>query len=158
MEIRELIAAIFEKHKANGIDINPPAPEDQIQRFEKQVGFALPNDFKEFYSICNGFGCVEDIFNIIPLEQISDLGRDYGKSWFLFSEYMIFSDAWGLRFTHSGEYEIYNASLPALVLTSSLQVFLEHFLEGDVFERNGLYEWRDTVQSQQGAANTNLPK
>lgn len=82
MKIRELIAAVSETHKEAGIIINVPASENQIQHFENQVGFPLPNDFKEFYSICNGFSCEEDIFSMTPLEEIRDYGGEYGKDWF----------------------------------------------------------------------------
>lgn len=48
MKIKELIAAIAQKHKETGIVINPPASEKDIQRFEMQVRFQLPEDFKEY--------------------------------------------------------------------------------------------------------------
>lgn len=80
MEIRELIAAISQKHKETGIVINPPASENEIQRFERQVGFALPEDFKEFYAICNGFSCAEDLYNMTSLSEIRNSQREYGKN------------------------------------------------------------------------------
>ena len=144
MIIRELIAAISQKHYKTGIVINSPASDIQIHHFEKQVGFILPADFKEFYSICNGFHCEEDLFNMTPLKEITDYGRAYGN-WFYFSEYMVYSDMWGFRLASNGQYEIYNGSYPVLSLTSSLQEFLEHFLKGNVFDIGGLYEWRDEL-------------
>lgn len=69
---------------------------------------------------------------------------------------MVYSDIWGLRFTLKGQYEIYNGSYPVLSLTSSLQEFLQHFLEGNVFDKDGLCEWRDELQTKQGADNTGL--
>jgi cell wall assembly regulator SMI1 len=63
MTIKELILAIAEKHSEAGITVNLPASSDDILRFEGKIGFSLPNDFREFYSICNGFSCEEDIFN-----------------------------------------------------------------------------------------------
>ena len=93
MEIRELISSISEKHKKTGIVINPPALESQIEHFQKQVGFALSAEFKEFYCICNGFSCEEDLFNMTPLEDIR-LNQDFGKRWFYFSEYLTYSAMW----------------------------------------------------------------
>ena len=67
MTAKELISAIEARHKKSGIIINPPASHSRIQNFEKKLGFELPPDFKEFYSICNGFECNEDIFEMIAL-------------------------------------------------------------------------------------------
>lgn len=142
--MKQLIAQIAQKHQA-GIDINPPASLSDIADFEKQAGFLLPQDFRDFYSTCNGFGCNEDIFNMIPVADIRQYQEDYGDNWFYFSEYMIYSDTWGLRITPGGEYEIFNGSFPEKTLTSSLAEFLETFLLGNVFESGGLYEWHDKL-------------
>jgi len=144
METKELINAISQKHQTEGIDVYKPASAAEILAFEKQIGFPLPNDFKEFYSCCNGFGCVDDIFNMTTLGEI---GR-YGINWFYFAEYMIYSDMWGLRINPKGEYEIFNGSYPELILTSSLKEFLERFLQGNVFEPGGLYEWQDEIRAK----------
>jgi hypothetical protein len=133
MEIKELITAIVEKHKEQGINLHSPATEKDILLFEQKLGFVLPPDFKVFYSTCNGLACNEDIFNITPLFEITDYGRDYGKNWFYFSEYMIFSDSWGLRITDDFKYEIFNGSYPEKTMTNSLKEFLERFLRGNVF-------------------------
>ena len=143
MEIEELIIAITQKNqKKEGVDVYPPASEAKISAFEEQIGFLLPADFREFYLCCDGFGCVDDIFNMIPLSQIRNYPKDYGVNWFYFAEYMIYSDMWGLRINQKGEYEIFNEGYPNHVLTSSLKDFLEIFLEGNVFEPGGLYEWQ----------------
>jgi len=140
--MKELIESIAQKHRDSGIDIYPPATSLDITAFEEQTGYPLPNDFKKFYSICNGFGCTEDIFNILPLEQIRRYPQDYGTNWFYFSEYMIYSDMWGLRTTSSDQFEIFNGSYPDITMTTSLIEFLNKFLKGNVFESGGLYEWQ----------------
>jgi hypothetical protein len=145
MEIKELIKLIAQKHRSYGIDINPPATILDINNFEKCLGFALPTDFKEFYLTCNGFGCTEDIFNMVPLHDILQYQKDYGVSWFYFSEYMIYSDMWGLRLRLSGEYEIFNGSFPEKTMTSSLTEFLKVFLKGNVFDSGGLYQWQEKL-------------
>lgn len=142
--MKQLIAQIAQKHQA-GIDINPPASLSDIADFEKQGSFSIPQDFRDFYSTCNGFSCNEDIFNMIPLADIRQYQQDYGDNWFYFSEYMSYSDAWGLRITLGGQYEIFNGSFPKKTLTSSLTEFLEIFLKGNVFESGGLYEWHDKL-------------
>lgn len=142
MNIKILIKLIQEKHHQSGIEINPPATFSDITEFENEIGFALPSDFREFYLTCNGFGCNEDIFNMIPLQNIRKYPQNFGKNWFHFSEYMIYSEMWGLRRTSEGEFEIFNDIHPDKVMTSSVNEFLQRFLTGNVFDNGGLYEWQ----------------
>lgn len=138
-KLRSIIESIILKHKAKGIAVNKPAKATEIAQFEQQIGFTLPADFKEFYSICNGFGCNEDIFNMTPIENISNCDKEDDPQGFYFAEYMIYSDSWGLRRTAPGKFEIFNGSYPLIPMTSSLEEFLNRFLKGDVFEEGGLY-------------------
>lgn len=142
MELAELIKAISHKHSKGGIEVFRGAKMSQIRKFESAIGFPLPPDFIEFYSTCNGFGCTEDIFNMISLENILTYQHHHKGSWFYFAEYMIFSDMWGLRYKGEGNYEIFNGSYPDVALTSSMNEFLSHFLAGNVFDPGGLYEWQ----------------
>ena len=144
--MKELINSIIQKHRESGIDVNPPATLADIAYFEKKIGFRLPADFIEFYLICNGFGCNEDIFNMIPLSDICQFPKDYGHNWFYFAEYMIYSDIWGVRLTDLGQYEIFNGSYPNKAMTTSLTTFLERFEKGGVFEKGGLYEWQEELE------------
>lgn len=143
MNIEQLVKLIKQKHHHSGIEINPPATFSDIIEFENQIGFSLPPDFREFYLTCNGFGCDEDIFNIIPLQEIIESQQNFGNNWFYFSEYMIYSDMWGLRYTTTGQFEIFNDSYPDKILTSSLNEFLQRFLTGNIFDAGGLYEWHN---------------
>jgi len=145
--LRGLVSSIKLKHKAYGIEIHPPASAKAIRDFEKKIGFLLPVDFKNFYSICNGFGCTEDIFNIIPLHEITIHEQNYGQNWFYFSEYMIYCDMWLLEISADGTYTILNASNRHLALTNSLIEFLERFLRGNVFDRGGLYDWQEELKA-----------
>ncbi len=141
-----LIEAIIAKHRNYSIDVYAAATPAAIIAFEQRIGFALPEDFKTFYRYCNGFGCTEDIFNMTALEEIPGYPDNYGDNWFIFAEYMIYSECWALRCTGTGAYEIFNTGYPDVVLTHSLFIFLEHFLQGNVFEPGGLY----TLQEKQG--------
>jgi hypothetical protein len=143
--MKEIIHLITQKHTTGGIEINAPASLYDIIDFEKRIGFSLPADFRDFYRTCNGFSCNEDIFNIIPLSQIGQYPQDAGKNWFYFSEYMIYSDMWGLRLNPAGQYEIFNGSFPEKTMTSSLEEFLGRFLKGNVFDEGGLYEWQEEL-------------
>jgi hypothetical protein len=145
MNMKDLVELIVDKHRSDGIDVNAPAAFSNIADFERQIGFSLPTDFREFYLTCNGFGCNEDIFNMVPLQDIRQYQQDYGDNWFYFSEYMIYSDMWGLRRTTTGQFEIFNGSYSDKTMTSSLTEFLRKFLTGNVFETGGLYEWHDEL-------------
>lgn len=145
MIIQEVLIKIIQKNKDSGIDVYPPATFKNITNFEKKIGFSLPNDFKEFYLTCNGFSCNEDIFNMVPLSDMANYPQDYGLNWFYFSEYMIYSDVWGVRLTGAEEYEIFNSSYPTTSLTTSLYEFLERISIGHVFETSGLYEWHQDL-------------
>lgn len=141
MKMNELISAIASKHKDGGIELNPPASDLDIEFFERKIGFKLPDDFVEFYSICNGFTCNEDIFNMKSLETITEFKEDFGKDWFHFSDYMINSDMWSLRRKAEGDFEIIHSGEVEIILTSSLYTFFWKFLKGGVFETDGLYNW-----------------
>ena len=141
MELKELITAIAEKHKEQGIIINPPAANNDILVLEKKVGFALPLDFKAFYSYCNGFACDEDAFNMTPLSEIYSPKHDYGNGWFYFAEYMTCSDKWGLRNTWDNRSELFCATSTEIVIGTSLNEFLKRFLAGNVFDDGGLCDW-----------------
>lgn len=143
--MNQIVDLIKQKHQDNGIDINPPVTLSDIIEFEGQIGFSLPTDFREYYLTCNGFGCNEDIFNMVPLQDIRQYQQDFGGNWFYFSEYMIYSDMCGLRLSSTGQYEIFNGSYPDKTLTTSLSEFLNRFLKGNVFETGGLYEWHEEL-------------
>jgi hypothetical protein len=142
MSMNQLIRDIERKHRQSGIKIKPPATDALIQAFELRVGFSLPADFKEFYSICNGFECEEDIFSMVALDDILNYEMDYGQNWFHFAEYLIYSDMWSLRKLHNGQHEIFNES-ENIILSTSLHEFLFRFLVGNVFDKGGLYDWHE---------------
>jgi hypothetical protein len=147
MTIKELVAAIEQKHKSTGVQIHAPASIEQIREFERRVGFQLPLDFEDFYLTCNGFACNEDMFNMVPLEDIYERG-DYSTGGFDFAEYLIYSDTWVLRILEDAGYEIYNVmASKEVILTSSLQEFLMRFYTGGVFEKAGLYDWAEEDRS-----------
>jgi hypothetical protein len=150
MKIEELLPSIKLKHQVSGIKLNPPASLATIKQFENKIEFDLPTDFKEFYSICNGFECEEDIFNFLSLEDALVLDKDHGKNWVIFAEYMTYCDVWSLRKLAGDNYEIFYNDGQEITLTNSLTVFLEKFLQGNVFDEGGLYEWRDEVKKTYG--------
>lgn len=144
MTISEIVNAIVAKYPREGFILNSPATAAEISSFEATVGFAMPDDFKEFYTFCNGFESNSDMFNFISLQAIIE-NADYGENWFHFSEYMIYSDMWTLK-KNANTYSIVNLGDKEIALTSSLIDFLEHFLVGNVFEDGGLNDWQGTLK------------
>ncbi|RQO75230.1 hypothetical protein DBR43_07670 [Pedobacter sp. KBW06] len=145
MTMYRLISEIQLKHLKEGITINPAASIQSIEAFERKIGFRLPEDFIEFYSVCNGFECEEHMFNVKKLEEITDFQVDYGSNWFHFSDYLVSSDFWSLR-VFENRYEIFNVADVEIILTSSLKEFLERYLKGDIFEPEGLYYWHEEIR------------
>jgi hypothetical protein len=148
MSMRQLIDEIVKKHRANGIILNPPVSAAEIIAFEKRIGFSLPADFKEFYSICNGFESNDDvIFNMSSLDDVFRPWTTYGEDWFYFSEYMINSELWKIKFVWLDKYEIIHESFDyEQVLSSSLYTFLERYLHGGVFGHDGLMDWSQELK------------
>lgn len=139
--MKEIIFRIQQSNINGETKLKQSASIDEIIEFESKLNMKLPNYFKEFYSICNGFECEEDIFNFLSLSDIIHEPGNIGSNWFYFSEYMLYSDMWGLRCLNGNKYEIFNGSYPNIALSSSLLEFLEHLAVGHIFEKNGLYEW-----------------
>lgn len=46
---------IIDDWKAEGIAVNGPAGNTEISACEATLSFSFPDDFKFFYSLCNGF-------------------------------------------------------------------------------------------------------
>lgn len=146
MTIPELINAIGEKHKNDNFVLHPQVPEEKVTKFEKHIGFTLPDDFKTFYSFCNGFEMdTDDIFRMIDIEEIIDNNIDKKAKTFHFADYMIYSDMWTLKYFGEGDYKIVNFGITDVVLTDSLAEFLTRYLEGGVFEKGGLIDWHEEI-------------
>lgn len=136
--MQELLKLIEIKNSYQGFTILNPASDHKILELEHKIGCKLPEDFIQFYSLCNGFECLEDIFNFLSVDTILS-NNDYGDQWFLFAEYMIFSDSWGLRKNKDGDFEFFSSS--NTISSHSLTEFLRAFSKGNVFGNDGIYEW-----------------
>ena len=123
----------------------PGASEQLIQQFEREMNFTLPADFKTFYAFCNGFESAEDMFRIIPLEEMLEYKDELPPKQFYLADYMIYSGTWEVEIGISvtDNYQIFDRGV---VLTNSLAVFINRFLQGGVFEKQGLYSWEEEVR------------
>jgi hypothetical protein len=149
------ITNIIERIKAEqtelGITLFAPASAKEILDFENIMGVKLPEDLVKFYSFSNGFESEEDIFRIIPLDEMIDNLKDgdtytAGPNDFHIAEYMIYSDMWTININaaNSEDYKIYNKAENVITLTNSFCEFLDIFLNDGVFE--GLYNWREKIE------------
>lgn len=75
-------------NQSNGF--NPPATEYQIQIIERQLGIALPVDYRLFFKFTNGFeGFINDFYVIlspiekIPQETLDNLGDEFPWAFFI---------------------------------------------------------------------------
>jgi hypothetical protein len=126
------------------------ASEALIRQVEKVHNITLPEDIKQFYRFSNGFETAEDLFNLIPLNEIIESKSDYNYQHLYMAEYMIYSDMWALEIdcNNYNDYWIYNINQynEKIVLTNSLSEFLKRFLDGGVFGANGLYKWGEAIR------------
>ncbi|KXH85813.1 SMI1/KNR4 family protein [Chryseobacterium kwangjuense] len=136
--MKQLLKQIKAKNSPAGFKILAPPSHRKILELESKIGCKLPEDFILFYNLCNGFECLEDLFNFLSIDTIL-ANIEYGNQWFLFAEYMVYSDFWGLRRNDNGDCEFFNSvqNIPS----HSLIEFLTAFLQGNLFEKGGIYEW-----------------
>ncbi|WP_284464566.1 hypothetical protein [Chryseobacterium sp.] len=135
--MHEILQYIENKNSKNGFKINAPSHE-KTWELESKIGFKLPYDFNLFYSLCDGFECDEDIFNFLSINTILERGN-HGDQWFVFAEYMFFSDSWGLKKDTNGDLVFFSSTQN--ISSNSLIDFLKAFAQGNVFETGGIYEW-----------------
>ncbi len=145
ISILDIISRIEKDQKELGITLYPKASENEILYFERKIGRKLPYDVRLFYSFANGFESDENMFRIIPLEEIIEHCRGVeilDDNDFQFAEYLVFCDYWILAIDtkDSGKYGIYNNTDVIVKLTDSFSEFLNAFLEGGVFEVGGIYD------------------
>ncbi len=156
MNIGEVIATI--KAGPNDITLYPGAENSLIEEFEQQMQFKLPDDLKTFYQCCNGFESAEDLFRLVPLdevlERISWDKRDnrineLKPNQFYLAEYLIYCDMWTIEIDliEAGSYKIISDvnTRVETVLTHSFAEFLVRFLTGGVYDESGLYKWGEAT-------------
>ena len=131
------------------LTLHPAASEALIQAVEQAYGIQLPEDFKSFYRFTNGFEIDEDIFNMIPLDEMISNSKDDQRP--AISEFMIYSDLWYFELdeTDADQYRIYVISHDAekIILSNSLADFIARSLTGSVCEPGGLYEWQKEIKA-----------
>lgn len=144
MDIYEVLSTLKASLSQTDITPYPSASEPLIQQFEQEMNLVLPADFKTFYSFCNGFESEKDMFRMIPLEEILEYQHELQPQQFYLAEVLIYSDTWEVELTNQPSgYRIHNTGA---TLTDSLAVFLNRFLHGGVYQKHGLYNWREEAR------------
>lgn len=151
MTITDIIGKIRADKTKLGITLYAPASLSEIANFEKIRGVTLPDEITAFYNFSNGFESAEDMFRIIPLEEIISNMKDRDSYTeepgdFHIAEYMIYCDMWTLHINldDRNQYKIYNKTESTITLTNSFSDFLNVFLNGGVYD--GLHSWRETIE------------
>lgn len=148
--IHDVIKNIQANKEKLGITLNTGASIPEIENFEQAMKLKLPTDLRTFYEFSDGFYSKEDMFNIIPLNEIIEQHFKFKVSrpnGFDFAEYMIYCDMWTISIDNeSDKYSIYNIANTVITLTDSFSEFLGMFMEGGVFD--GLDNWRQRVENK----------
>ncbi|HEX8427613.1 SMI1/KNR4 family protein [Hymenobacter sp.] len=146
--IEEIIYRLRTEGEQLGITLYPAASSAEIRDFELKLKIKLPDEAKAFYQFCNGFESEEDLFRIIPLDEISSNIQSYKPHQFYIAEYLMYCDEWtiGVNPLNNNEYGICNHHefIKEICLTDSLPDFLECFLSYGLFKANGLYDLHHT--------------
>ena len=148
-KIKDIITKIQSNQNELAITLYNAASASDITRFEKAKRIKLPEDIKQFYTFCDGFESAEDMFRIIPLNEILENVQDryiVGRKDFHIAEYMIYCDMWTVTIDNqvNNNYSIYRKTDGGrLILTESFACFLDRFLLGGVF--HGLYKWEEEI-------------
>lgn len=149
MKIDDAIALLNSYSGPFKLILHPAASEALIHAVEQAYDIRLPEDFKSFYRFTNGFEIDEDIFNMIPLDEMISNSKDDQRP--AIAEFMIYSDLWYLEIddTDADQYQIYVISHDAekIILTNSLADFILSALNGSVCEPGGLYEWQKETKA-----------
>jgi cell wall assembly regulator SMI1 len=153
MPMADLLAALRANLAQTDITLYAGASPCLIRRFERQLNLTLPEDFREFYRCCDGFESAEDLFRMVPLDEIRTHPGNYEPRRYprviTIAEYLIYCDMWYVELLPGAAgpaYQIFHEHKGRkVVLTDSLASFLQRFLAGGVFEAGGLYSWSEEL-------------
>jgi hypothetical protein len=153
MTIKDIIEKIDQDKDKLNITLYPPAYISEIEELEEKLKINLPDEIKTFYRFTNGFLSGEDLFRIIPIDEVLKYANELNENEFYIAEYMIYSDTWVVSLNPpDNSYQIMEHSFKT-VLTNSFAEFLQHFFTGGVFGKGGLYEWKDQIDKKKSHPN-----
>ncbi|WP_295668523.1 SMI1/KNR4 family protein [uncultured Mucilaginibacter sp.] len=110
------IQKVNEKWKPEGVKLNPPATNDEIEKTETILNFKFPEDFRKFYLVIDGFRSFDmehHMFTFWSLETIIEEYNRWGDKEFIgFSDYLIASHAIGFKRNEKGIFKLYDEPIP----------------------------------------------
>lgn len=149
------IESVIDKlNLASDIILYSAATQQQIRVFEEAIGLELPLDLKILYSYSNGFEGIQDLFRIIPLEEIIEGWNSRGSlafNQFNFAEFLIYADVWHIEINNHCDvpYTIFyltpEEKEEKVFLTTSLAEFINCFLIGGMYKQGGVYDWMKSI-------------
>jgi cell wall assembly regulator SMI1 len=149
MPITNIINLLKTNLDQTDITLRKGASDKLISEVEHRIEVQLPDDIKEFYKFSNGFESAEDMFNIIPLEEVIEQVKNSAPNLYI-AEYMIYGNVWEVKINphNNNDYKILNIDedKEEIILTNSFAEFIQHFLNGGVFEKDGLYDWKNKIK------------
>ena len=147
--IERILKNLSDNLASTDITLFPPASVEQLAYFERQLKFILPDDLKKIYLFSNGIESTEDLFRIIPWQEIIEHQPSVTDNSLYVAEYMIYSDMWRISVNPSNPQDYWISCTEGAdkcrLLTKSLSEFLERFLSGGVFGDGSLHDWRDEI-------------
>lgn len=154
LRIEDIMERMRRGEVKESFELIPPVSDGVIEQIEMKLGTALPDDFRKFYSFCNGTTKNVDAFRIIRLEEITrkdDKPDEPEERWkgpyeFPFAEYTLFYEVWAVSIdkNNRNNYIIYNPHKgDRLYYTNSLAEFLERHLNDGLSE--GIFEWAEEI-------------
>jgi hypothetical protein len=118
----------IDQWNTEGLQLNPPASASDIEKAEACLSFHFPEDFKELYSIVNGFADFEIRGFMLSLWSLDRIIDDYtaSKKFIMFSDFSISVCQYGFdkdkigvfkAYTHhqQGSYELVTESFQEMI-------------------------------------------
>lgn len=107
------ILEVLTKWKLEGIRLNPPATNAEIENTEAVLNFKFPADFKEFYLQANGFNewdmLHDSYISLWPLERIREKSKEWGEPEFIcICDWAVNAYAIGFHRQKTGFFKLYD--------------------------------------------------
>jgi hypothetical protein len=103
-KVDEWILATIQQWTVENIELNSPATTELFEEAEQILNFSFPDDFKQLYSVADGFRENELRDNMISMWPISRILKEYGngdRSFIGFSDYLF--NCWAFGFVKGKE-------------------------------------------------------
>lgn len=115
---------IISEWKSEGILLNGPAEASTIKSCELKLGFTFPEDFKKFYSICNGFTEWQMDSKMLSLWSLRRIETDnFHPGFIAFADYNANGSQIGFKIGNVGIYKDYEL----ISFCETFEEFINHW-------------------------------